>query len=322
MPAVMATEGSRGGELIPAGWTGRSRNLELDAVKQQDPSALPMVVAVCAYRLDNVARHLDHNIAQLKDEEYLVVLDRPHSAQAEQVADRVRSAGGEMRILGATNGLSASRNSVLRRFPHRHVLFIDDDVRLDAEAVGAARDGFRSGAHILGARLHKPPELNRLPWYISSGQFHLVGWHSAYREIKIWGACMGVDTSFATRHGLDFDLGLSRSGDNLRSGEDTTFVRLVKAAGGRERLLSDAAVVHDIDRGRLTPGYLLRRAYWQGRSEVLRDQTRQGLHKEWDRHIYAPDSRLTWMLACLYGSATVLGAAHQKLLSLGGARSR
>ncbi|WP_243715067.1 glycosyl hydrolase [Micromonospora sp. KC207] len=281
------------------------------SVASRDPSDHPMVVAICAFRVENVRKHLAHNMAQLSGDEYCVLLDRPVTAEAEEVAEEVRAAGGTMRILGATNGLSASRNAMLARWPHHHLMFVDDDVRLDAAAVDAVRKSLRDGAHVVGTRLARPAL--RLPWYVTSGQFHLVGWHRDQGNIKIWGACMGVDSAFAHAHGLDFDLALSRTGGNLQSGEDTSFISAMKAAGAREQLLPDHAVTHDIDPGRLTPRYLLRRAYWQGRCEAGRNQARAGLRKEWDRHRTAPESRLALPLALGYTAATAAGLSHELL---------
>ncbi|MGV9776737.1 hypothetical protein [Streptosporangium sp. NPDC003464] len=283
-------------------------------VGKSNPSDHPMVVAICAFRVENVRKNLRHNLAQLSGDEYFVLLDKPTSAEAEQVADEVRAAGGTMHILGATGGISASRNRVFARWPGHHVLFVDDDVRLDAAAVTAIRESLRGGAHMAGVRLRRPAW--PLPWYLTSGQFHLVGWHRDRGEIKIWGACMAVDTAFAHAHGLRFDLALSRTGGNLQSGEDTTFISLMREAGGRERLLPDCSVVHDVDQNRLRLSYLLRRAYWQGRTEAGRNQVRAGFRKEWDRHRTAPESPFVWPLACLYGAVTAAGIAHELLLRL------
>lgn len=273
-----------------------------------------MVLAICAFRVENVRKHLRHNLAQLADEVYFVLLDKPTSAEAEDVAAEVRAAGGTMHILGATNGLSASRNAVLERWPGHHVLFVDDDVRLTAATVTAVRDSFRGGAHVVGARLRPPPLPGGPPWYVTSGQFHLIGWHREQGEARIWGGCMGVDTAYAHAHGVRFDLKLSRTGKNLQSGEDTTFVRLMRESGAQEVFLTDRSVIHDVDPDRLTARYLLRRAYWQGRSEARRRQPVAGFRKEWNRHRTAPESRFAPVLACLYGGATAAGVIHELLL--------
>lgn len=290
------------------------------ATDDTTPAARPMVVAICAFRVENIRKHLRHNLAQLTGDEYFVLLDRPASPEAELVAEEVRAAGGIMHLLGATNGLSASRNTVLAHRPAHHVLFVDDDVRLDAAAVNSVRAALRGGAHMAGVRLCRPARPARLPWYLTSGQYHLVAWHRPEGPIKIWGACMGLDSAFAHTNGLQFDAALSRTGRNLLSGEDTTFIAQMRQAGGRECLLADRSVVHDIDLNRLRLRYLLRRAYWQGRSEASRGQARAGLRKEWGRHRTAPESPVVWALACLYGTVTAAGVGHELLLRALGRR--
>jgi hypothetical protein len=72
-------------------------------------------------------------------------------------------------------------------------------------------------------------------------------------------------------------------------------------------------VVHDVDRRRFTLGYLTRRAYWQGRSEVRRGQPVAGLRKEWRRY---RRPGLATLLAPGYLLAFAVGIGHEKLLEL------
>lgn len=94
---------------------------------------------------------------------------------------------------------------------------------------------------------------------------------------------MAFDVELARRHGFTFDAGLGRRGRGLQSGDDSTFVRRLVAVGGRVATVEDAHVLHQIGADRLRLGYLLRRAFWQGRSEVRRNDARAGLRKEWRR---------------------------------------
>jgi hypothetical protein len=55
--------------------------------------------------------------------------------------------------------------------------------------------------------------------------------------------------------------------------DDIDLCRRVMGAGARIRYLPDAVVVHDVPRRRLTPSYLLRRTYAQGRSDWLLDRS-------------------------------------------------
>lgn len=76
-------------------------------------------------------------------------------------------------------------------------------------------------------------------------------------------------------------------------------------------------VMHDIDPSRLTLRYLVRRAYWQGRSEVRRGQMLAGLCKEWTRYVAAGSHYLP---AAGYLLAIAAGMGHELLATRGHAR--
>ncbi|MPZ66980.1 MAG: glycosyltransferase [Pseudonocardiaceae bacterium] len=266
-----------------------------------------MVVAVCCGRLQDLRQRWEHNIAQLYGEAFFVLLDCAHSAEADALADTIRSAGGLVRFHGERRGLSAARNSVLAAWPVSNIVFVDDDTELNREAITAARAAFSDGAHVVGARL-VPPELPvRWSWHFTPGQMHLVGWHPPGEAPRTWGAFMGIDARFAHRNGLRFDARLGRTGRRLESGDDTSFVAAMKAAGARETILA-TAVVHNVDPERFRVRYLARRAYWQGRSEIRRAQPVAGLRKEWARQT-VPGAGL--LAARLYTTAFITGVIHE-----------
>lgn len=271
-----------------------------------------MVVAVCCGRLPDLARRWEHNIAQLAGDEFFVLLDGPRSAEADALAERIRARGGRVSFHGAVRGLAAARNSVLDEWPDARVLFVDDDVLLDAAALAAVRAAFADGAHVVGTRLVPPPSARWRSWYFGSGQMHLVAWHPPTSGVRTWGACMGIDVAFALRNGLRFDPLLGRTGHRLESGDDTSFTAAMRASGAREAVLDHVGVVHDVDATRFRLRYLLRRAYWQGRSEVRRGQAAAGLRKEWRRYT-APGAR--GALGPMYATAFLVGVLHESVLS-------
>lgn len=267
-----------------------------------------LVIAVCCGRLPDLRQRWEHNISQLKGDAFFVLLDCGRSAEADTLAERIRSAGGIVAFHGEPRGLSAARNSVLDAWPDRHVVFLDDDAELNAEAVTAARAAFDAGAHVVGARLVPPDRPVRWSWRFTVGQMHLVGWHPPGWAPRTWGAFMGIDAAFAHRNGLRFDPRLGRTGRRLESGDDTSFVAAMRKAGARETVLASVHVVHDVSADRFTLRYLVRRAYWQGRSEVRRGQPLAGLRKEWSRHTI-PGAGL--LAAPLYTAAFVAGLVRE-----------
>ncbi|MGH3897835.1 MAG: glycosyltransferase family 2 protein [Pseudonocardiaceae bacterium] len=270
-----------------------------------------VVVAVCSGRIEDVRRRWEHNIGRLDKDDYLVVMDCAETAMIRRVGEQIATAGGMVHVQGERKGLSAARNHVLAAHPDRRILFLDDDAYLDCRALDAIRDAFNDGAEVVGARLLPPPEWSRLPWFMTTGQMHLLGWHAPWAPVKIWGACMGVDASFAARHGLTFDLKLGRTGRRLESGDDTSFIARMKEHGARETVLPDVGVVHDVHPERVSVRYLTRRAYWQGRSEVRRGQGRDGLRKEWRRYRNGGGTPRAFLLSLWYVGAVAVGIAHE-----------
>lgn len=271
-----------------------------------------VVVAVCTNRLRDLSARWEHTMGEITGHELFVLIDAPATPEAVELSECIRAKGGTVVVHGRTRGLSAARNTVLDACPERSILFIDDDVLIESAAMAAIADALRGGAQIVGARLVPRAAQWRRPWYFTAGQMHLVGWHTPDVDITTWGACMGIDAAFAHRHGLRFNPRLGRNGAQLGCGEDTTFVRAMKQAGGHEVLLPSVHVIHDIDPGRLTVRYLVRRAYWQGRSEVRRRQLLSGLKKEWLRYRRTGRARL---LAVGYLAAFAVGLSHELVLS-------
>jgi glycosyltransferase involved in cell wall biosynthesis len=268
-----------------------------------------LTVAVCTGRVDDLARRWEQTLAHVTPAEYLVVVDAELDDRFRAVTELIRARGATVLCHDRRRGLSAARNTALDARPDGPVLFVDDDVLLDRAAVDAAREAFAAGAAVVGARLVPPPGGRTWPWFFTTGQMHLVGWHPPHGPVKTWGAFMGVDAAFAARHGLRFDARLGRTGRRLESGDDTTFVAQLKASGGPEVVLP-VEVVHDVDETRLSVRYLSRRVYWQGRSEVRRGQPLPGLRKELSRHLAGGQRPV---LVPWYLAAFLVGVGHETL---------
>jgi len=181
-------------------------------------------------------------------------------------------------------GLSHSRNTLLSICPTKYLIFMDDDTMPPANAIYEANEAFETGFDIVGARLVLPCD-RCLPWFVLEGQYHYIGIHSdRNQKITTWGAFMGVNVPFVKRQKLLFDEKLGRKGSSLQSGDDTSFIRELKKRGAKEYILNRTTVTHDISIKRLTLRYLLRRAWWQGRSEVRRNSVLAGMSKEFTRN--------------------------------------
>ncbi|MFE3874105.1 glycosyltransferase family 2 protein [Kitasatospora sp. NPDC059146] len=274
---------------------------------------LPLTLAVCSNRprqLRAALLRLDHVLGP--DDRLLAVVDTAvDAATAHSLTQTTTRAA--LLFNRATIGLSYSRNLVLKEAPTRHVVFLDDDIVPTVAAIDDLRVELEAGAHVAGTRITADLQGRRAPWWLTNGQLHYLGSHHPARPASIWGGCFALDRDHARLLGVAFDDHLGRVGTSLASAEDTTFVRRLAALGATATVLDTTQVHHLIPAQRLRPGYLTRRAYWQGRSEVRRGTARGGLHKEWNRNRSGGRGVRSAALALLYTTAVLTGIGRELL---------
>lgn len=238
----------------------------------------PLTIAICSNRPELAAcaaRVAQESITE--HDRVLVVLDADHATGLE-FTDKL-PADVQLILNQQQRGLSYSRNQALSLCESSQIVFIDDDVLMNVEAVQKIREAFHDGWDIVGVRILGPEGVDRLPWFISTGQLHYLGIHKEGLA-STWGACMGVSMRAVRSSGLRFREDLGRRDGTLLSAEDTTFLTSLKANGAREIFLNTASVRHDVLRSRFRLPQMLRRAFWQGRSERARGQAWAGFWKE------------------------------------------
>jgi glycosyltransferase involved in cell wall biosynthesis len=270
----------------------------------------PLSIAVCSNRPQNLAGVSLLLDSTAEDDEILLVVDlEPGPEMAEQLTD-LAARGVRVSINGCNRGLAYSRNRALAQCRHQYLVYVDDDAVVPPETIEAIRDTVGDGAGIVGVWL-APRFQSRLPWWLTGGQYHYLGVHHTVELATTWGACMALDARLARQAGLQFRTELGRHGKALLSGEDTTFLAELRRAGAIERFLTGSAASHYVSADRTRLAYLLRRAWWQGRSEMRRSAARTSLSKEWRRAVAtgpastAPARR--YLLAVLYVAAVASG---------------
>lgn len=281
-----------------------------------DSRKAPLTLAVCSNRPEQLSKHWRSNLAALgAGDRFLVVLDTGNTPDTSEVADELRASGVAVIINHKNLGLALSRNIALSNCSTSHLVFIDDDVLVSEDVVEAMRLAFAGGAGIVGVKVSGPSRGFPVPWYLSEGQFHYLAIHNPRTSsFNTWGACMGLNMDLVKSLDIKFQPTLGRKGDTPMCGEDTTFLKDLKSCGATEACLGHVAVSHNFDPARLSLAYLLRRAYWQGRTEVRRGDTRGGLRKEWRRYLDTgarPLKRIS--LALMYGAVVGLGVLAERL---------
>jgi hypothetical protein len=247
-------------------------------------SSAALSVAICTNRPRNIGNIVAVADSLAAGDELLVMLDiAPRDAPAGLSAELDRP-GIRMLPNGANRGLSYSRNRALAECAHRILVFLDDDVTVSRDTLDRIRATAVQGAGIVGVRLVPVfPQATR-PWWLTGGQYHYLGVHHQLNWAKTWGACMAVDADLANRRGIRFRDELGRRGQALQSGDDTTFLAELRAVGATEAFLTSVCAAHHVSPERQRLRYLMRRAWWQGRSERRRHSLGLAVVKEWRRN--------------------------------------
>ena len=269
-------------------------------------------LAVCSNRPANLAGVMHLLDCVTADDEVILVVDLPDDGYDAGTIAALTRAGVRVVPNGDNRGLSYSRNRAMSECANRMLVFVDDDVSLTAATVDAIRSAADAGANIVGVWL-EPAFSAPVPWFLTGGQYHYLGVHHTPNRARTWGACMAVDVELAKDHELRFRDDLGRLGRQLQSGDDTSFIAELQAVGADHVFLGDAVARHRVPTERATVSYLLRRAWWQGRSEVRRGSAKPAISKEWSRATaVGPASASTprrLLLATAFTSAVLIGIA-------------
>jgi glycosyltransferase involved in cell wall biosynthesis len=158
------------------------------------------------------------------------------------------------------------------------VVFVDDDVAPAPGCVAALTAPVLDGAaELTGGRVELDPAVPRPRW-LGTGMEGFLSAHdrgdhrlTVDEPDYVLTAAAAGDTAFLRGVG-GFDPALGpRPGVQLTD-DDVDLCRRVRAAGGRVVYVPEALAVHALPADRLRAGYLLRRAYAQGRSDWLLDR--------------------------------------------------
>ncbi len=242
-----------------------------------------ITVAVCTY---GDAPHLAEALASLVAQELptglrvdILCVDNnpaPRVALPADLADRVRI------VREPTPGLSRARNAAVAHTTGDTLALLDDDaVAAPGWVAAMAEDLERTGAWCLGGRVlprwpgDEPTWLHPQLRYLLS----IVDLGDKVRSLR--GPLFPCGTNLAIRRfafdrvGL-FRPALGRHPGSLLSGEEIDLFRRVLRAGGTVAYTPHAVVHHIIPASRLTPAFLRRRAWWEGRTLALLDRIHRG----------------------------------------------
>ena len=237
-------------------------------------------IIVCTINLNIVSRILNSIVGKVgeNDEVILIVDGRKYLINEKSVKEIIKKNNWKLLINEENKGLSYSRNLGMKEMKNSFCIFFDDDTKITESVIDKYRERFSEGYDMVGGLLKLPEEYRTIPKWFPDGMSSLLGIHTF--QYKIWGANFGFNAEFAKKHSIFFQQSLGRKGKRLQSGDDTTFVK--QYCEKNENYIFDPEIVvyHYINEKRYRIGYMIRRAYWQGVSEVRRKSFLTGLRKE------------------------------------------
>lgn len=176
-------------------------------------------------------------------------------------------------VVESTRGAAAARNRGLAEAAAALVALIDDDVVPDPDWLAMLAAPVLAGrADLTGGRVVLDPTVARPAWLAQPVEGYLTALELGPEERPLADGESLLTASLLTRTGLfrdigGFDLDLGPRGGTQLVGDDVQVVRDLRAAGARAVWVPSAVVVHELPASRLRPGWILKRAYLQGRSD-------------------------------------------------------
>lgn len=239
-------------------------------------------VIICTFnRADSLASLLETLSAQedvdFRDIEVLVV-DNNSSDDTRTVAERFSTCLPLCTVYEAQQGLAIARNRGIAESCGDVLLFVDDDVRLEAHWLRAYLDAFRDypGAGFFGGRIRPDWQRSPRPGWLRDDQMPLLSgvlvafdFGQATRpyqgdDVGPVGASFAVCRRLFEAHGM-FRSDLGVIGTGRGRGEDTEFLERVRGRGETGIYVGEALCWHRVHSERLTIAGLFRHGLAKGR---------------------------------------------------------
>ncbi|MCW2499565.1 MAG: mftF [Frankiales bacterium] len=231
---------------------------------------MEVTVVLPTYRRPaSLARALAGLAAQVDPPPYrLVVVDNdpaPHPAPELPPGARL--------VHEPTPGAAAARNRGIAETDTPLLAMLDDDVVPDPGWLRALAAPVLAGrADLAGGRVVLDPSVPRPRWLAAGLEGYLTALDLGPEEAPLDRTGTLLTASLLVRTDLlraigGFDTDLGPKGGSQLVGDDVQLVRDLRRAGARAVWVPSSVVVHELPAERTRPGWVLRRAYLQGRSD-------------------------------------------------------
>lgn len=242
-----------------------SLHLELEEKKGIGMRMRISVVVVTFNRPEEVKKAVDSLLNQSVKPFEIIIVDDASTPPLRMKVDGTRT---KLKRFDKEIGLSSARNYGIDVAKGEYIAFIDDDCIASKNWIEEIQKGIRAGGDILGGPLRprfraKPPE-----WWNEKHLGYFVGvGNSETRDI--WGANMVFRKEVFRKIGV-FNPNVGRQKGKLLAGEDTDLIAKGKRAHALILFMSNAEVFHMVRPERLTLSYIIRWAYYSGKSQRIR----------------------------------------------------
>ncbi|HEY9644832.1 MAG TPA: glycosyltransferase [Chroococcidiopsis sp.] len=252
-------------------------------------------VAVCTFnRADRLVLALDGLRQQsLPVEQFeVLVVDNASTDHTKAVCDRYLTEMPNLRYLyEPVKGLSKARNTAIAHSQADYIAYLDDDAIPAPAWVQAIVETFSTvepAPVSVGGPIYPLWEIPKPVWVhkYMEGVFTILDCGNEPMWFKKnqfpYGANMAYHKPSLEAAG-SFSEKLGRQGKNLLSHEEYLLNLTLEQQGGRFYYNPKAAVQHWVPKERIDPHWLIRRSYWQGRSEALVEQImgKTRTHQRW-----------------------------------------
>lgn len=245
-------------------------------------SRVDLTVAICTWnRASLLERALSSLAAASRPRELrgVLVIDNGSTDETPQVARGLSGRLPIRLIAQSLPGLSASRNAALNACDTSHILFTDDDVIVDKEWITAflAAAARHPDATVFGGPIRPifespPPQSLIAAFPLLARGFCGVDHGGPERSLEpgsdVYGANMGFRLAGLGVAAFDTRFGPVR--ERSVTGEETTLVDALRAAGHAVVWVPDMQVEHLVSAQRMSPEYLLRFTRDVARGQVRR----------------------------------------------------
>lgn len=247
---------------------------------------MKVTVAICTYnRAHDAVEAVKSSVQQdyPSDDYEIIVID---NNSKDNTRDVILQAAEEYKeytiryVLEEKQGLSVARNRAIREANGQYILFLDDDAVACRDWISQIINVFEMDISIgcVGGKIDPIWEVPEPMWIPKDNRslFTILDYANDITEMKSPYIPFGANVAFRLsvfNHLAPFREDLGRVGNNLLSSEESELIARIRTEY-KIYYTPYGAVQHKVAKERTTKKWFLRRIYWQGVSDAIRDQDR------------------------------------------------